>query len=361
LIKSIQLQNYQSHKKTIIEFSPGINCIIGPSDQGKTAILRALYWTVYNRPSGLAYISHWNRDKDGKPIKSTYVKVENDSNIIERRRGKVKRSDDYEEFNGYVINDSEYLEAIGQDVPDEVNKLFNLDSVNIQKQMDAPFLLSESAGEVARFFNQIIRLDLIDKVLSKAESKKREMNKDKIRLENESENIAKEILEYDWIDEAESLANKISKAEDRVNENNGIRDNLILTVTKNKVLIDEISLQEEILSAAPLVNKIKIVQESLEQNSSKYKRLQNLSSQWQEQNDIIKGVADFSSIDLLIEKIDSFRRSIFDKVKVKENLENLTEEYKIKYAGVEVEIEKISLMEKELPQICPYCGNKIKE
>lgn len=361
MIKSIQLQNYQSHKKTIIEFSPGINCIIGPSDQGKTAILRALYWTVYNRPSGLAYISHWNRDKDGKPIKSTYVKVENDSNIIERRRGKVKRSDDYEEFNGYVINDSEYLEAIGQDVPDEVNKLFNLDSVNIQKQMDAPFLLSESAGEVARFFNQIIRLDLIDKVLSKAESKKREMNKDKIRLENESENIAKEILEYDWIDEAESLANKISKAEDRVNENNGIRDNLILTVTKNKVLIDEISLQEEILSAAPLVNKIKIVQESLEQNSSKYKRLQNLSSQWQEQNDIIKGVADFSSIDLLIEKIDSFRRSIFDKVKVKENLENLTEEYKIKYAGVEVEIEKISLMEKELPQICPYCGNKIKE
>lgn len=361
MLKTLQLQNYQSHKKTIIEFSPGINCIIGPSDQGKTAILRALYWTVYNRPSGLAYISHWNRDKDGKPIKSTYAKVENDSNIIERRRGKVKRSDDYEEFNGYVINDSEYLEAIGQDVPDEVNKLFNLDSVNIQKQMDAPFLLSESAGEVARFFNQIIRLDLIDKVLSKAESKKREMNKDKIKLENESENIAKEISEYDWIDEAEILANKISKIESNMDFNKEYVFNLTNDIGEIKVLIEEISLQEIILSAAPLVNKIKIVQESLEQNSSKYERLQNLSSQWQEQNDIISGVADFSSIDLLIEKIDSFRRNIFDKAKNKESLENSLEEYKIKYMGAEIEAEKIAGLEKELPKTCPFCGHKLEE
>jgi len=37
--------------------------------------------------------------------------------------------------------------------------MFNFDSVNIQKQMDAPFLLSESAGEVARFFNSTIWLE----------------------------------------------------------------------------------------------------------------------------------------------------------------------------------------------------------
>lgn len=355
------MQNFQSHKKTNLELSPGINCIIGPSDQGKTAILRALYWTVYNRPSGLAYISHWNRDKDGKPVKSTYVKIVNDSGIIERRKGKVKRADESEEFNGYVINEKEYLEAIGQDVPDEVNKLFNLDSVNIQKQMDAPFLLSESAGEVARFFNQIIRLDLIDRVLSKAESKKREMNKDKIKFESELGNVTKEILNYDWIEEAEILANKISKIEEREYKNWEICNRLskyISDYNMNSYIIDS---QEVILSAVPLVNKIKIVQESLEQNSSKYERLQNLSTQWQKQEGIIKGAADFSSIDLLIEKIDNFRRSIFDKVKAKENLENLTEEYKIKYMGIELEAEKIKAMEKELPKICPFCGHKMED
>ena len=56
-IKSIELQNFQSHVKTIIEpAGPGfLTVITGPSDSGKTAIIRALKWLLYNQPQGAEF------------------------------------------------------------------------------------------------------------------------------------------------------------------------------------------------------------------------------------------------------------------------------------------------------------------
>lgn len=361
MIQSISLQNFQSHKKSILEFHKGINVITGPSNNGKSSILRALYWAIYNRPSGDSYISHWNRDKNDKLIKSTKVQVINDSGTIERRKGFIKGSNlgTTRTFNGYIVNDN-YLEAIGQDVPDEVTKLFNIDNVNIQKQMDAPFLLSESAGEVARFFNQTIRLDLIDKILAKAESKRREANKDKSRIENEQVQIEKEILEYSWLEDAEILADKIEIIENRIEENIHFQWNLQADIDSWIDYSKEIESMEVILSAAPVVNKIVLMQESLEQKIEKCERLQNLHDDWIEQNTIITGAADFNLVDGLIEKIDNFRREIFDKVKVLEALQESVEEYK----GIENDIkdclDDIEKLEKQLPELCPTCGNKLK-
>jgi len=168
LIQSVKLTHFQSHENTLINLHPGVNSIIGSSNSGKTSVLRGLLWVIYNRPSGQAFISHWNQTKKGVPIESTEVAVTLENDTIIRGRDK--------DFNGYRINDKKPLEAIRMDVPEIVSSLFNLGEVNIQKQMDAPFLLSESAGEVARFFNREIRLDLIDRILSAAERVRRTTN-----------------------------------------------------------------------------------------------------------------------------------------------------------------------------------------
>jgi len=359
MIKSVLLQNFQSHKKTELIFSPGVNCIIGPSNNGKTSILRALYWTIYNRPSGLAFVSHWNRDKNGKPVKSTYVKIENDSGIIERRKGKVKKDDDLVEFNGYVINDEKYLEAIGQDVPEEVQNLFNLDSVNIQKQMDAPFLLSESAGEVARFFNSTIRLDLIDRILSRAEHDRRETNREKIALETSLQDIDKNIETFTWIEEAEILANKISKIEKRIENTQSKKSRLEYIEEEYQESKAAIENCEVILSAAFLVKKILLAQESLEEKESSFSNLQAWLTDHKNQEIIIQEAADFSIAEKLVIKIDAFRVATFEKVKRQESLVALTDEYKIKYMGKESNAIKIIELEKSLPKNCPLCGAKI--
>ena len=46
MIDKIKIENIQSHKNTELNLSNGINVIVGSSNNGKSAILRALYWAI---------------------------------------------------------------------------------------------------------------------------------------------------------------------------------------------------------------------------------------------------------------------------------------------------------------------------
>jgi len=62
MIKTLSIQNYQSHKDSTLEFDPGVNVIVGSTDSGKTAIIRALRWLIWNRPNGDSFRSTWGGD-----------------------------------------------------------------------------------------------------------------------------------------------------------------------------------------------------------------------------------------------------------------------------------------------------------
>lgn len=196
MIKKITLTNFQSHKKTDLELHPGVNVIIGDSRSGKTAILRALNWNRYNKPFGLSMNSYWNRNKKKEPIEDHSVAVVFDDTAIER-----KRSSD---FNGY-INASEIMEAVGKSVPESIENAWNMSEVNIQKQFDAPFLISDGSAEIARFLNKTIHLDKIDRVLSTAETERRKINSDINENKKLQDKLAVDIEEMSWIDETEEL------------------------------------------------------------------------------------------------------------------------------------------------------------
>jgi hypothetical protein len=55
--------------------------------------------------------------------------------------------------------------AIGTGVPETVVQTLNISELSWQSQMDAPFLLSASPGEVARTLNEVADLDKIDSTL----------------------------------------------------------------------------------------------------------------------------------------------------------------------------------------------------
>jgi len=360
MINLLDIQHFQSHKKTSLQFSNGINSIVGISDSGKTSLLRALYWAINNRPLGNADISDWNKDDNEEPIKSTFVRVTTDKGIIERRKGKVKVNDENKKFNGYIINGENRLEAVGTSVPDIVTKMFNLDEVNFQGQFDPSFLLSNSAGEVARFFNSTIRLDLIDRILSKADSKRLETNKDKKKLEVEQDTINKEIAKFDWLEDAEILIDRIVKIENRINVNALICDELEESIANIKHYQKEVESQEVILSAIPIVKKIDLIQESLEEKIEKRERLQNLYDEYLEQNRII-GMADFSNAEKLIKQIDELN----DKIATKENEYEELKESKDEYNGILNDIisykDDIMKLEKEFPSMCPVCNQPLSK
>jgi len=165
MIQSLKIRNFQSHKKTDLQFVDGVNVIIGSSDSGKSTIIRALRWVVWNKPSGNAFRSTWGGE--------TSVKIEMDSHHITRIKDKAEE---------YILSDSTdslSFKAFGKEgVPVEISNTLNLSEINLQAQHDSPFLISATPGEVATHFNKVARLDKIDQATANVNKWVRELTAD---------------------------------------------------------------------------------------------------------------------------------------------------------------------------------------
>lgn len=204
MIKSLRLQNFQSHKDSYLEFSPGINIITGKSNNGKTAILRALGWIVFNRPQGLSFKSTF-ADK-GESCKVTLVI--NDSEIIREKNTSL---------NSYKVGIS-LFDTIGNDIPSEVSSAINLSEMNIHTQFEKHFLLTDSAGEVGRTINKIVKLDDIDALISSISSKISSTNKEIEIKKIDIERLNKDLEKFKDFDKIENLVNILVKNDSEIKE-----------------------------------------------------------------------------------------------------------------------------------------------
>lgn len=187
MISEINIQNFQSHKNTTLNFVEGTNIIVGKSDCGKSAILRALKWVIYNKPGGTAFQSSWGGE--------TSVTIHLDTGeTIKRVRGKTD--------NYYLLNNSRF-NALGGKVPDEIQKALNIADINFQEQFDSPFLLSATSGEVANHFNHIAGISQIE---TSTKLIKKEINSTKQELEfnrTTKKELKHELKKYQYLDKFE--------------------------------------------------------------------------------------------------------------------------------------------------------------
>ncbi len=299
MISSIKLNNFQSHKQTELSFDKNVNIISGNSDSGKSAILRSLNWLINNRPSGDSYKSYWADE--------TKVELTINNNKITREKTKTK--------NLYKFNDEVY-EAFGTEIPGKIKNEINFSDINFQYQMDAPFLFSKSNGEIAKYINEIINLDIIDKSLSNIERMKRDYIR---KLENERELLKTnqdEIKKYNNLNELEIKITALEKLE----------NNIILLKDKwNKLYCLKTNIESQKKLIEETNKKIKY--------ENKINSLIELSDKIEKLND------KYSDIVWIINSIIKYKNDI-DKINNKLKLDEI--EYK-----------------KLLGNVCPLCGNKI--
>lgn len=150
MIKSVKFKNIQKHKDLTLNLSDGINVITGPSDHGKTTILRGLLWAMTNNNSGDKLINN-----DG--AKDCSVTVTADDHAIERSWSKSS--------NAYSLDGDEFT-AFRTDVPKEIKDLLNLDAINIQNRRDLPFMVYYKASECADQFAQMLDITEIDNTIT---------------------------------------------------------------------------------------------------------------------------------------------------------------------------------------------------
>lgn len=287
MIKQISIQNFQSHKQTELDLHKGVNVIIGSSDSGKSAIIRALNWLINNKPSGDSFRSNWGGDT------SVDVTLEN-KDCISREKGKD---------NSYILSSSkgnspQEYKAFGADVPEPIKNLLNFTEINFQYQLDSPFLLSRTAGEVAKYLNQIVNLESIDLALSKIEKRKRNIN-DQIKFTTQEIKKKEDSLkQYDHLNEMEELIESVEKKQKTFTDLKNQYTSLFNTIRQVKSIQQEIKeakknlppekeiealiskaanlkeLQDEYEDLQNNINRITILQKSIEKHKYNKKQLE---------------------------------------------------------------------------------------
>ncbi|MHA1809394.1 MAG: AAA family ATPase [Candidatus Heimdallarchaeaceae archaeon] len=348
-LTSLSIQNFQSHKNTFLEFHPGVNAIVGESDQGKTAILRAVRWAIKNKPSGDGFRSNWGGNT---------VVVLQKTNDVEVKR--IKGKDD----NKYLVNGLE-LSGFGQSVPNEVETALNIGDINLQAQMDKPFLVSESAGEIARVFNNAIKLDVIDKSFLKISRLKSDA---KSKLDAEEKILIRtrnELKEYADLDEIEikldylvQLNNEIAKKTKTESDLNSIFEN-INHLNMSLVVVKEFLTTEPYLNKlVGMLEEIKIKKDYLCDLEKSQKSIQINKNQLFELTKIIKKsqkkllfLEQIEKIEIELEKKEELYEKMCFAKKTLEELEKQTGNLKKEKNELQNKLNKILGNLK----ICPTC------
>lgn len=206
MLKLLKIRNFESHRNTTMDFHPGVNVIIGESDQGKSAILRALEWVLFNQPLGEDIMSNWLEKIN------TYVQAEFDDGVLKRKRTK--------DFNGYIFKGEEY-KGFKNKIPENIKSFINMGDINLLSQYDPLFMIGWKPGERGRYLNEICDMKIIDSTTSN-------INK-QIRAENAKIKVLKETLERDESDlddykDLDEIEKKLSDIEKKVNQIQKLED-----------------------------------------------------------------------------------------------------------------------------------------
>ena len=289
MIQSITLQNFQSHASTRLALDPGLNVIVGSGDSGKSAILRAIRWNQSNRirhddrPMGDSYVSDWAKSTGSKGattlLEDCRVTITKPEGTCSRFREAPKGKGD-KERNGYDLNGQRF-EAIGVTVPDPVTAFFNWSPVNVQRQQDKAFLLSESAGEVASFLNRTVRLDAIDTHIQAANQLLRQ-EKDGLKLLESKQKDDKDALEaLAWVP---GVQMRLEALEALVQA----REALGARAKRLRDLADQIEVQERrireserIVSLEPKVWEMRRINDWRRGLMDQRRKLQEVADQWE--------------------------------------------------------------------------------
>jgi exonuclease SbcC len=239
MISSISISNFQSHRSTKLDLHPGVNVIVGSSDVGKTAVIRALRWLVWNRPSGDTFRSTWGGD--------TKVVIELDKLVqIARSRGAT---------NAYYLDNTQFS-AIRTDVPLEVLAALNFDEINLQQQFDRPFLLDSTAGEVASHFNRVAHLDVIDRASRNVQSWLKKLGQSIDADKQRVAELQKDLSCFEGLEDLETRVEKLEKVTSKVNDltNNRLHlEQLISHIIVTEQAIIQIG---SLVKAGPAVNHV---------------------------------------------------------------------------------------------------------
>lgn len=295
MLEKIELQNFQAHESLQVRLSPTITTIVGPTDCGKSALIRAIRWAALNKAGAKGFTT------EGKKVTSVTLHTEAGS-VVREVKGAV---------NKYSL-DSEDFTAFKTAVPEPIEDVLSVSDLNFQFQHDSPFWFSLSAPEVSKRLNTIVDLTVMDTSLAYVGKREREAKAQETYLAKRSATKKEEALGLNWTKKARQQLTLLEKKEASIVAKEKRSRKLRSCIEKLDTKTEPLAYLKKVAAAFAVLERKK---EKVEETGSMFTSVRGFLQMW-----------DSSRI-----RVESLRRK-------KQALEK---KYK-----------------KETKGICPLCGNK---
>jgi len=374
MIQEIRLENFQAHRQLRLALSPGLNVIVGPTDRGKSAIIRAIKWlALHESQDGI--ITHGET--------SVKVGVKTDEGPIVRFRDKKKY--------GYKLGQAEYL-ACGKEQPKDVQARHNLSEINFQGQHDPHFLLSLTPGQAAKEINKIVALDDIDVALTWIKTREIRSNTEIELSESRCSDLGVQILTFSDLDNrlailrsveaivinGEIMAKMSSDINKTVEECRSLGERMVAVNAKEiagQRYLAAVSRLTEIRASKQALGSVLIdyrASESLPRLDALAASLEALVTMKRNRVDFVTTVAELVKVMLDIDSVSSEIPKLLgraecivtatrDRKTVLVKMINNLKELRQQFVGVDSEIKAVETAKEAMGQFCPTCGKLLEK
>ncbi|MBP1308707.1 exonuclease SbcC [Paenibacillus sp. 1182] len=268
-------ENFQSHEYTDLEFSRGLNVLVGESRQGKTAILRGFQWMYENKPSGRRVI------KRG----AGYAKITfflSNGFIVSRIMEKKKNG-----RNGYEITDPSTGEVVyyNTKILPEVQKIlgynpFVIDkdlqfNLNSMKQGTGWFLIGDhfSAPLKAKIIGAIYGTHYADAVTRELEAEDRKVNDELKRTQADVQKLDEKIKQYEHLNDLENIISQVEVLLQQIDQWTDRKDRIVATLEKRRGMEVVVHENDEIIAKLSSIEEIALMFERVKIQHVKHKQL----------------------------------------------------------------------------------------
>jgi len=282
MIKSLSIQNFQSHKHTLLDFSPTVTAIVGLNNHGKSAIFRALQKLIRDVPEGITFV------RDGE----TECKVE-----LTTDNGTVVRSvktDNSSDANAYVVNGDEFVKFGHTGIPIEVPTVTGCSPIqafgdiefdlNFQDQIEPLFLVSGTGLPSIRgkVLSKATGVDRAGRAVQKAGSIEKKLGQDQKKVVDEVLQVVQQLEQFkglDWLcEQVQTVSSSIEGLNEEELQISTIQQKytkvlgVVAEAKKQRVRVQELSVDfspvlesmQNTLQAVKLFDKVTVLKVEIE-------------------------------------------------------------------------------------------------
>ena len=396
IIKRVQLENYRSHSNITVEFTKGVNLILGKNGRGKTSILEAISTVMFN-----------TKDRTGKETGKSYIKfgeksskVDIDFTANDGREYNLKTEFFKTKPKKQTLKDMTGYEYDG-DIQEKLEELCGIkkgfeetyENIVIAKQNEFINIFKDSGTTREKTFNKIFNTQIykemydsflkeaVDKYKSEKENLDSKINSLKENMEDKeqitnflkeekeleknlqdrfkninvvSKNLENEIKDYETTEiELNNLIKNIKDEENKIKKYLSLlKENIIEAkqAKKSKIIVKET--KNSYLKYLEIENRLKDLRENLDNLLEE----QKLNIQYQNNVKILK-----LNNKNLKNDIINLEENISKNSEKKENLENEISNLKIKEEDLDLKLKKYINLLDELEKLENFKDKKLED